>query len=390
VPAKTIRQRKESDKYLGPYSDKNMKNNEPYKFTFNTIRNDEDVKTYKNILKNFSGLNPFYSLEYCQHSELKKMNYFLFKKNDKYIILLPIFLNEITAFTNNKNTKYYDVTSPYGFSGPLFNQQILSVDINQFWKEVDSWYKSNHIITEFIRFSLNDNHHNYSGKLLPTLKNIKGRLTDFNQIWNNCKQKVRTNYRRAEKNGLRAAIYSKTISKEHIESFYGIYNKTMLRKKASDTYFYTKDYFENIIYNNPNSIALVLIYKDNTPISTELIIIENDTVFSFLGGTLNEFFEDRPNDFLKIEVIKWGLENNLKYYALGGGRTDNDGLYKYKKSFFPTDEDVTFYTGRKIINHDIYQSLVKDIDVEHEVIENLITDRTSYFPIYNNNRKRDF
>ena len=91
----------------------------------------------------------------------------------------------------------------------------------------------------------------------------------------------------------------------------------------------------------------------------------------------------RPNDFLKIEVMKWAITNGKKYYVLGGGRGNNDSLYQYKKTFFPKDEDAMFYTGRKIINHDIYNSLVRKIEVDYDDVLSSVKDSSTYFPIYN-------
>jgi len=85
--------------------------------------------------------------------------------------------------------------------------------------------------------------------------------------------------------------------------------------------------------------------------------MHNDTVFAFLGGTNAEYFSHRPNDFLRVKVIEWAIQNNKKHYVLGGGIKDGDGLYKSKKSFFPKDDDVVFYTGRKIVNQPIYDEL---------------------------------
>ena len=47
-------------------------------------------------------------------------------------------------------------------------------------------------------------------------------MTDFNDLWNSCKQKVRTNYRRAEKNGLRSEIYLNDITQEQIAHLHDI------------------------------------------------------------------------------------------------------------------------------------------------------------------------
>lgn len=381
IPAKSIRKRKSSDKYLG-LLDESFNSIEDYTLKCVTINDDEDIKTYNRLLEKFNEFNTFYSVEYCNHDLFRKLHYFLFSKKNEPGVLMPIYFKSIQTKGENETSKYYDVSSPYGFSGPLINKKVSNKDLTLFWKQVDEWYQSNQVVTEFIRFNLNNNHKSYSGYLLNTLSNVKGELRPFNEIWDNFKGKVRNNYRKAEKNGLRAEIFSEYISQDIISTFYDIYIKTMVRNNASQNYFYSRAYFEHLITNKQNKTVIAIIYFENNPISTELIIINEDTMFSFLGGTLSAYFELRPNDYLKIEVIKWGIENNFKYYALGGGRADDDSLYKYKKSFFPKDEDVIFYTGRKVLNVKVYQNLMKPLTNNEIALENSITDPNKYFPLY--------
>ena len=385
VPAKTIRQRKASDKYLG-LIEGTLSDNKGYTLKCVAINTDEDVKNYNTLLGKFKAFNTFYSLEYCNHGVFKKLHYFIFSKNNEPCVLMPIFLNNIEEDKENSTHNVYNATSPYGFSGPLINENIGFSELQLFWREVDNWYQSNDVITEFVRFNLNNNQKGYTGYLLSTLNNVKGKLTTFNDLWDNFKPKVRNNYRKAEKNNLRAEITSGDISQEIISSFYDIYIKTMVRNNATQNYFYSRSYFENLIHNEQNKIVIVLIYVEDHPISTELLIVNEDVMYSYLGGTISDYFKLRPNDFLKIEMIKWGLQNNINYYALGGGRKDGDSLYQYKKAFFPKDEDVMFYTGRKVINKGHYKNLMQKVTDDEVLIENSVEDINVYFPLYVNHK----
>ena len=133
------------------------------------------------------------------------------------------------------------------------------------------------------------------------------------------------------------------------------------------------------------------VYKDNLPISTEFILLSSETVFSYLGGTNSEYFNTRPNDFLKVNMMNWARKLDFKYYVLGGGRANEDSLYDYKKFFFPKDEDVIFYTGRKVLNQKIYQELVvkaKNLNGRKEIKEDKLKNKNStvkvdtFFPTY--------
>ena len=378
VPAKEIKNRKKDDKYLGML--KTVKISSTYKLELYTISNATDIKKYNAFLEEFKDFSTFYSLQYCNYRDDNQLSYFILRKKHEAKVLMPICINKLNI-SKLENIQFYDAISPYGYSGPLLNN-TNEEDIKTFWEKVDKWYKRNNVVTEFIRFNLDNNHTHYSGYLIPSLINVKGKIRSFETIWNNFKQKVRNNYRKSEKNNLTAKTYSGVISSEIINSFYSIYIKTMQRNAAAKNYFFPQDYFINLIEHNQNKILIAIVYKENTPISAELIIIDGDTLYSYLGGTLSEYFVSRPNDFLKIEVMKWAIENEKKHYILGGGRKDFDGLYQYKKSFFPKDDDVIFYTGRKIINKKIYNNLIKEIKVDYTNVNDFVSNSNTYFPIY--------
>ncbi len=375
IPAKIVRKRKKEDKYL-------KKSTSRFFFEVRKIRDENELKIYKQTLLELKNPNPFYKTELLDTTDMTKneLSYFVLKSNGKAIIVMPFYIRPILIL--KKKTEYCDVTSPYGYSGPLFDIKEVHLQIvDYFWKKVDEWYIENNIISEFVRFSLNDNHVGYTGILNPTLRNVKGVVINEKEQWKGYKPKVRNNYRKALQEGLTIKIFQKPISIDVIKDFYDIHIQTMQRNNASSQYFYYIDYFKNFILENPDSAIIAMVYKESIPISTELILKSENTLFSYLGGTLSYYFFTRPNDFLKIEVINWARENNYKYYILGGGLENGDGLYKYKKSFFSNDEDSIYYTGRKILNQEVYNELVskKNHNIANSDIED---DKIKFFPLY--------
>lgn len=329
------------------------------KFTVKKLNSEIDIQNYNRLLQDFPN-NPFYLKELLTFSIQKdeELYYFILNNDEIPVVLMPFFLRKIKI--DNEDSGYQDVCSPYGYSGPLFNNDINLSLLSHFWKKVDQWYKKNKVISEFIRFNMIQNWISYSGELISTLKNVKGKVLTYDELWKNYKPKVRNNYRKGVNSGLNVVIYENDISKFIIKQFYDIYINTMQRKEASDFYKYSLNYFLNLTSINQNYCAIAMVYKNDIPISTELLLYSKDNLYSFLGGTDANYFNLRPNDFLKIEVLKWANQKKIKYYILGGGRVNDDSLYKYKKDFFPNDLDVIFYTGRKIIDkkrYDFFSSL---------------------------------
>ena len=218
------------------------------------------------------------------------------------------------------------------------------------------------------------NHINYSGELSTIMNIIKGRLLDIETIWSNFNRKVRKNIKKARREELYTKIYFENeITPYVIDRFYDIYIHTMDRTNATEQYYNSKEKLTNFIKNCPNNCAIVLTFKDEIAIASEIVLLSNDSLFSFIGGTLSNYFNLRPNEILKHDVIDWGFKKGFKYYVLGGGLGKEDGIYVYKKTFFPNDEHP-FVVGKKIINEKIYNELA--------AMQNSDDNDSGFFPIY--------
>jgi hypothetical protein len=119
------------------------------------------------------------------------------------------------------------------------------------------------------------------------------------------------------------------------------------------------------------------VVKDNKICSTELVLHSEKYAYSFLGGTLNEYYEFRPNDYLKNEIIKWCNENGKERFILGGGYHKDDGIYKYKKCF-TSDSDVPFHIGKHIFDEEVYNRMVEI----RKSSDNNFDENNTYFPKY--------
>jgi hypothetical protein len=338
--------------------------------------NDDDAETYRKALLAIGNNHPYYQVEFLDvfYSGLDLAKAFLFE--DDYNtpqIVMPFYLRPIDENTSDQE-KYYDVTSTWGYSGPLYNSKLSDDIIKSFWAQVDNWYKNNAIVSEFVRFNPSDNYLNYSGNLVTVMNIIKGELLDIETIWNNYNRKVRKNINKAKREELYTKIYfGNEITPEIITLFYDIYIHTMDRTNAEEQYYNSKEKLTVFMKNCPENCAIVLTFKDDTAIASEIVLLSNDSMFSFIGGTLSDYFALRPNEILKHDVINWGYGRGYKYYVLGGGLGKEDGIYNYKKTFFPTNAHP-FVIGKKIVNQDLYNELSAN-----KLIDDVDSD---FFPLY--------
>ncbi|QQX81816.1 GNAT family N-acetyltransferase [Shewanella sp. KX20019] len=350
------------------------------------LSKDEDVVLYRNHLVKYEVNEPYYKFEFFTSFSKGTKNLYclIFEENDS-IGIYPFYMNVIPL--ENNGVKYYDIASPYGYSGPLF-VNMSKDQITAFWILSDNFLASNNVVSEFVRFSLDSEIELYNGIALATLSNVKGNIVSEEELWTNSDHKVRKNVKRALREHLRSEIYiGNEIDNNVLAIFHDIYINTMKRTNADISFMYTPNDFFDYIRNNIKNSVIITVYDDLKAVSTELLLISDNTIYSFLGGTLKESFSKRPNDFLKYVITNWAREQGISYFVLGGGYGKDDGIFEYKKAFFPSDI-VSYYTGRKVLNSAMYDEVSKVISTlvdksnvcnEEDILE---LKEKDYFPCY--------
>ncbi|SIQ78069.1 GNAT family N-acetyltransferase [Maribacter ulvicola] len=348
-----------------------------------SFEQDQHIDLYKEALQKIGCESGYYAYELLNSTQddNEQLQFFILNSVDGQVMaVMPFVLRKIVI--GDEQTGFYDVSSPWGYNGPFFVKGISEEDIEKIWELIDTWYKNNKVVSEFLRFNFFENYRHYSGEALHTLYNVKGDITNWELFWSNLKSNTRNQFRKAEKIGLEFQLFYKDITEKQVQEFYDVYIGTMDRRDAVDSFYHPLSYFLDFWKNNEDKCAIGLVYKDGLPISTELFLISEATMYSFLGGTDADHFKLRPNEYLKISAIKWANEAGLQYYMIGGGLANGkeDNLYLYKKKYFPFDDDIDFYTGRKIVMPSKYLEFLEllNMDKEH-ALENI---KEGFFPSY--------
>lgn len=255
--------------------------------------------------------------------------------------------------------QYYDVTTPYGYGGPVVTSgESSKALISGYYEAWEKFCCDNKIVAEFLRFHLYDNTDlrlHYPGEVIQISDSIVRDLTPtMDEIWMEFEHKVRKNVKKAKCKGL--TVTTDTTG-EYLPVFLDIYYKTMKRNKAKKYYYFEPCFFEDINRTLNGLYIYFHVWHNEQIISTELVLYSQNYSYSFLGGTLEDFYPLRPNDLLKYEIIKWCKESGRKVFILGGGYHPDDGIYHYKKAFAP-GKDVPFYMGRKVYQDKIYNQLI--------------------------------
>ncbi|GAI75400.1 unnamed protein product, partial [marine sediment metagenome] len=206
----------------------------------------------------------------------------------------------------------------------------------KFFNVFNEYRRDNNIIAEFTRFNPILENHKFSN-YLNIIKNNQNIILDLSikDIWmNSYEHSTRKNINKAIRNGLKVKYFSGfEITSNYIRQFIDIYVNTMTRNSADDFYYFDKEYFQEITRKLSKNVLYFFTFKDEIAISCELVLLSKKIGYSFLGGTLSKYFEFRPNDILKHEIINVLKKRQYNYFCLGGGSSVDDGIFNYKKKF---------------------------------------------------------
>jgi hypothetical protein len=281
---------------------------------------------------------------------------------DDKVILYPTLINCINDLGYDLDMNCYDLQGAYGYNGPICNSDDPAFP-NKFSKELLSYYHSNNIIAEFIRFCPIIQNHHYLDYIqaIYALDNVIIDLSgglDF--VWENSFDRgVRKAIRKSLKSDLQYQMFDgQNMNAEIIEAFLGIYNHTMARNNADEYYRFSNKFIAGLFDKMPENCLIAIVRLENDIISAELVLYNKSNAYGFLGGTRSNFYQVSPNSFLRYELIKSLIERGVQKYSIGGGKSKDDSVYLYKKSF-SRYLDSRFYFGKKVHNDEIYKNVVK-------------------------------
>jgi hypothetical protein len=275
-------------------------------------------------------------------------------------ILYPFLLRDLTQepFCPPTLERAADLTSPYGYGGPFFwgdgDPEAVAAE---FWPRFGEWADGEAVVSEFVRLAL------FPGSLLPypgervqRLVNVVRDLDpDPDQLWMDFEHKVRKNVKKAQRFEVRIELDE---TGARLADFLRIYRHTLGRREADERYDLPAEFFESLQRELPGQFLYAHALWGDRVVSSELVLVSAETIYSFLGGTEKEAYELRPNDLLKHELILWAREAGKRRFVLGGGYREGDGIFRYKRSFAPHGL-TPFFVGRRILEPALYRELTE-------------------------------
>jgi hypothetical protein len=298
-------------------------------------------------------------------------------------IVYPFILRDLTSesFWIHNLIPAFDIATPYGYGGPwIWGSGDRIAAASAFWMSFNAWAEAHRIVAEFIRFALfPDTLLPYPGQREERLQNVVRDLTpDTDTLWMDFRQKVRKNVNHAQRSGIQVELDPYGV---RLNDFMRVYESTMKRREAGSDYFFSQHYLERIHNDLPGQFMYFHALYEGQVVSTELVLVSADHVYSFLGGTDQSAFHLRPNDLIKHEIILWAKQQEKRRFILGGGCEPADGIFTYKLAFAPSGT-VPFFIGRRVLDQPLYDQLVARRVALAVSQGEIWSSHSGYFPAY--------
>lgn len=273
--------------------------------------------------------------------------------------------------------KYFDLSTPYGYGGFIFDGYTEHNDLVQLNKEYSEYCYSNNIICEFVRFHPileNSILNQFIYEVTDLGNTITIDLSSKEKIWNDLSSKNRNVIRKAIKSGVEI-YWGRSL--DLISDFLPLYNLTMNKDNAADYYYFGDSFYQSILNDLKYNFLIFYALFDNKVISSSMILLSNKKMHYHLSASNREFQNLSATNLLLYEVACWGCENGYNLFHLGGGLgSKEDSLYKFKKAF-RKDSETYFSIGKKIFNLNVYDELTQIRNLKLGKNEN-----NSFFPKY--------
>jgi hypothetical protein len=257
--------------------------------------------------------------------------------------------------------EYFDLETPYGYGGPLVDGTFSVNSQQTFLDELLGYCRNENIVSQFVRFHpLLNNHEEFSAitenRYLHDTIFMDTSSDDL--IFSNMDSKNRNMVRKANNAGIQ--IVEKTLGDYH--AFLEMYRETMRQHDANEYYLFDENYFE-FLKNAFRDHAMILYATlGDKEISGAVFLHAQDKLHYHLSGTHFEYRNLAPGNLLLYEAAHWANRHGISMLHLGGGLSENDSLFGFKKQFNKNGRRH-FYIGRTIFDQTAY-NLMLDIRVK--------------------------
>lgn len=304
-------------------------------------------------------------------------------EDDSVLIAMPLLLRKLRGIAGIGSTNCCDVTSVYGYPGPVVSRERPSEEAQRrFGRSLQEYFVQEKVVTAFSRLNpLLDQSVRLrclGGQVVevgPTVA-IDLRLPADAQ-----RQKYRTNHKRditrLQQEGV-VCIHDEEW--KYLDAFAAIYCDSMRRTGASGEYFYDREYFERLHTVLGDKLHLFVTLRQDQVLAGGLLTTCNAIIQYHLAGTDSRYFDIASSKLIIDTVRLWGNRIGARLFHLGGGvRAQEDSLFHFKAGF--SDIRYQFKAWRAVVDPEVYEEMVRRKQAWNDSRGLQVMDE-KYFPAY--------
>lgn len=298
---------------------------------------------------------------------------------DNCYILYPFYKRKINdLFPHEKTDKvYWDIISPWYYGGPLFYGDIRKDHLSNFVTEFQKYCKEENIVSEFARFNPYLSNHEQMTSLLNLKKigttvwiDLTENLDSINESFT---KMCRSNIRRKKED---CTFFHSSNEDKYLRIFHRLYLKAMYEKKASDFYYFTYAFLNDLKRHFSKHFTLItVVYRDNI-VAGSIYLHKYGRMYAYLSARDPKHDRVKAANKIIFEAIKYGKNIGCELLDLGGGPRGS-GLLAFKKGF--SDKTKTLYGIKNIYDKEKYLKVCKIAGLDKNEIE---YENASFFPEY--------
>ena len=147
----------------------------------------------------------------------------------------------------------------------------------------------------------------------------------MDEVGNMIGSKKRSQVRRSLKEGVEVLIGQMEL----LANFYHVFSENM---RDLGTPVYPMHFFKEILTRFPDMTKIIILKKNDKPISAAFLIGFNGKLEIPWASTLRKYNSFSPNMLLYWEVLKFAIESGYKIFDFGRSTIDS-GTYRFKKQW---------------------------------------------------------
>jgi len=328
---------------------------------------------WETLLDNFKEADIYYSYDFGKLFAKEESGKLLaaYYEDESSKIFYPFIKREVDW----EGEPIFDIVTPYGYGGPLLDGCCESIVL--FYQCFEKFCKENNIITETIRFHPVKKNYEMCKNVLDIEYIRKTTAVDLTLPLDEIREHYSTmnkkNILKAKNGGLFCYVAENTL--KNIHTFIELYWETMDRNHADSYYYFNEKYFFDQMKHTKLSETFLLFTQCDDEVIAGVMVLKGTKYSHYhLGASRTPYLHLKPNNLLFDFMIEFCKSKGSSLLHLGGGRQENDGLFKFKTSF-TNHNNYDYFIGKRVYDQNKYNKISEKVKCQYKVNE-------EYFPLY--------